>query len=274
MLLAQKVKFSNKFYISDSLITDYFVNQPKFEKAGTPIKINREVRAINDSADGLIRSELAQYKISVASSKHKKRNPVEMEQVIMEFVNEASAANYLFRKFHPAVGKESLQGYKIADNLSILYFDTYVTLINYGETAGLRLSVEKYFGKNLGAQSFLGELPNNKVQNAIVVDANTQKEVTAQFPGGIDSLRKYVAQQIKVRQRILELENDVFTGVIGFKVEPDGSITNIKMLRPVSEELDKIALDVIRSMPKWKPASEDGKAVPIAFRLPIAFFFY
>jgi len=54
-------------------------------------------------------------------------------------------------------------------------------------------------------------------------------------------------------------------------VDKDGSIKNAKILRAVDPLLDAEALRVVKSMPKWTPGKEKGKAVAVQFTLPIKF---
>lgn len=58
---------------------------------------------------------------------------------------------------------------------------------------------------------------------------------------------------------------------IRFVVEIDGSISNIKVKRGVSDAIDGEAVRLIQNMPKWKPAEEDGKAVRSSNVIPINF---
>ena len=65
-------------------------------------------------------------------------------------------------------------------------------------------------------------------------------------------------------------------GVIGtvvcqFVVEQDGSIGNVTVLRGVDPLLDKEAVRVIESMPKWAPGKKDGKPVRVKYTIPIKF---
>jgi TonB family protein len=56
-----------------------------------------------------------------------------------------------------------------------------------------------------------------------------------------------------------------------FTIGKDGKVGDVKVLRGVSEDVDAEAVRVVESSPKWKPGRIDGKAVPVAFTLPINF---
>ena len=59
--------------------------------------------------------------------------------------------------------------------------------------------------------------------------------------------------------------------VLQFVVERDGSITDIKVVKSVDPYLDKEALRVVKTMPKWKPGKQRGKPVRCRFTLPVRF---
>ena len=58
---------------------------------------------------------------------------------------------------------------------------------------------------------------------------------------------------------------------IGFIVEKDGSISNVRNLRGVDSELDAEAIRVVESMPRWKPGMHRGEPVRVSYQIPIVF---
>ena len=90
------------------------------------------------------------------------------------------------------------------------------------------------------------------------------------FPGGEAKLMEYVAKNIKYPQIAREtgIQGRVF---VGFVVEPDGSISNVKLLRGIGGGCDEEAMRVIKSLPKWKPGKQRGKAVRVSYMLPVNF---
>lgn len=97
-------------------------------------------------------------------------------------------------------------------------------------------------------------------------------DVEAQFPGGDEAMYKFIRDNIKYPTIDKETgqQGKVY---ISFVVEIDGAITDIKVLRGVSESIDREAKRVIRIMPKWSPAEVREKKVRSLMRLPIAFVF-
>ena len=90
------------------------------------------------------------------------------------------------------------------------------------------------------------------------------------YPGGEQKLMEYVAKNIKYPQIAREtgIQGRVF---VGFVVEPDGSVSNVKVLRGIGGGCDEEAMRVVKSMPKWKPGKQRGKAVRVSYMLPVNF---
>ncbi|MDR0940573.1 MAG: energy transducer TonB [Mediterranea sp.] len=100
-------------------------------------------------------------------------------------------------------------------------------------------------------------------------------ERTPQFPGGYDALKRYVEAHAKypatwdysicVQGRV----------IIQFVVEADGSVTHPKVMRSLHPELDKVALQMVESMPKWIPGGMwvNGKIkpLPMKYTIPVTF---
>ena len=59
--------------------------------------------------------------------------------------------------------------------------------------------------------------------------------------------------------------------VTTFVVERDGSISDVKVIKSVDPSLDKEAVRVVKSMPKWNPGKQNGAAVRVKFTLPVTF---
>ena len=56
-----------------------------------------------------------------------------------------------------------------------------------------------------------------------------------------------------------------------FTVNPDGSVSNVKVLRGVDSSLDKEAVRVVSSSPKWKPGKQRDRAVKVTYTFPVIF---
>ena len=59
--------------------------------------------------------------------------------------------------------------------------------------------------------------------------------------------------------------------IVQFVVDKDGSISNPEVVRGVDAYLDKEAIRVISSMPKWRPGVQNGKKVRVKYTVPVVF---
>ncbi len=91
-----------------------------------------------------------------------------------------------------------------------------------------------------------------------------------EFPGGQLALRKFIAREIKYPKEASKkgIQGKVF---VNFVVEKDGSVGAVKIVRGVDPSLDKEALRVIQSLPKWAPGKQKGVPVRVSYTVPINF---
>ena len=98
----------------------------------------------------------------------------------------------------------------------------------------------------------------------------TVVEQMPMFPGGDAALMSYLANNI--HYPTVAAENGVQGRVVvGFVVERDGSITDVSVLRGVDPSLDREAMRVVKSMPRWTPGKQNGSAVRVKYQVPVAF---
>ena len=91
-----------------------------------------------------------------------------------------------------------------------------------------------------------------------------------EFPGGDLGLMKYIQKKVKYPP-IAKEYNITGKVYISFVVDKSGSVTNVKVVRGVDKNLDAEAVRVIKSLPKYKPGKQRGKAVRVMFTVPINF---
>lgn len=113
----------------------------------------------------------------------------------------------------------------------------------------------------------------------VVVDEKPKEEETKvfdvveqmpSFPGGDAELMKYLSSHIKYP--VVAEENGIQGRVIAtFVVERDGSISDVKVFKSVDPSLDKEAIRVLKSMPKWIPGRQNGSAVRVKYTVPVTF---
>ncbi len=129
---------------------------------------------------------------------------------------------------------------------------------------------------------FSTEDDDKKVQEIIAVPVQVEEEDPEEnvvfqvvenmpeFPGGRKALMEYLADNIKYPP--IAAENNIQGRVVcQFTVWKDGSIKDIVVARGIDPSLDREAIRVVQSMPKWTPGKQRGKAVNCRFTLPILF---
>lgn len=98
----------------------------------------------------------------------------------------------------------------------------------------------------------------------------TVVEQMPMYPGGDAALMGYLRDNIKYPT--VAAENGVQGRVVvGFVVERDGSITDVNILRGVDPSLDREAMRVVKSMPRWNPGKQNGSAVRVKYQVPVSF---
>lgn len=95
-------------------------------------------------------------------------------------------------------------------------------------------------------------------------------ELPAEFPGGPEAMMKYFKENLVYPDdaKEMQVQGRVYVSLV---VEKDGSVSNVEVVRGVYSSLDKEAIRVVKSMPKWIPGEMDNKPVRSRVYLPITF---
>ncbi|MDO4161030.1 MAG: energy transducer TonB [Prevotellaceae bacterium] len=120
------------------------------------------------------------------------------------------------------------------------------------------------------------EQEQTTAQSPLAVDMNDNPlnfqvvERLPEFPGGMVEFMKWLTKNLRypVLAKQQKIEGKV---IVSFIINKDGSITDRKVVKSVSPELDREALRVLRQMPKWKPGEDHGKPCRTYFSIPINF---
>jgi len=112
--------------------------------------------------------------------------------------------------------------------------------------------------------------PKEPVQKQEVID-NTFAGVSASFPGGETALWAFIAQNV-VYPEVAQEQGLQGRVILRFKVDVDGSVSDITVRKSLSRECDAAAVSVIKKLPRFTPAkSKDGQPVPVWFNIPVTF---
>lgn len=121
--------------------------------------------------------------------------------------------------------------------------------------------------------------PADTDKTAVAGSATTDKkkeevyvavEQPAEYPGGLSELMKWLNWNIKYPEKALK---DSIQGrvIVKFVVEKDGKIGDASIVKGVDPEIDQEALRVVKEMPAWIPAKNNGQTVASFFNLPVTF---
>jgi TonB family protein len=94
--------------------------------------------------------------------------------------------------------------------------------------------------------------------------------VPPQFKGGVPGFGRYLSNHIEypTYARQNNIQGRV---VLTFVVEKSGQVTEVKVTKSVSKELDAEAARVLNASPKWVPGTRFGRAVRVIYSVPVAF---
>ncbi|MDR1504917.1 MAG: M56 family metallopeptidase [Prevotella sp.] len=90
------------------------------------------------------------------------------------------------------------------------------------------------------------------------------------FPGGLDAQQRFIINNLKypVEAQTKGVQGRV---TIRYVIKSTGEISDIEVIRGVDPLLDNEAIRIVKSMPKWEPGKQGGKAVDVYYTLPIVF---
>jgi TonB family protein len=93
---------------------------------------------------------------------------------------------------------------------------------------------------------------------------------SAEFPGGEEKMYEFIRQNINYPEDALKMRLEGIVHV-KLKVEKDGSLTNIRVVKSVFKSLDEEAIRIVKLFPKWKPALYNSEPVGATLTIPIVF---
>ena len=92
-----------------------------------------------------------------------------------------------------------------------------------------------------------------------------------EFPGGEDALKKFIQKNTYWPGGYQFTKDAKAQVVVGFVVDVDGSVTDVNVLLGFHEAFDRIAVKAIKSLPKFKPATQYNRKIRYRYRQTVAF---
>lgn len=142
-----------------------------------------------------------------------------------------------------------------------------------GNLSEIYVGGEKYKGL-VDAQIFDMKAGNRELTKSLPVDSAGKRPIIEQKPsfngGDANEFSKWANKNLKYPKAAKE--NGIRGRVtVQFTIKADGSLTDVKVLHGVEESLDREAVRVVSSSPKWKPGRSQGKPVDVIYTFPVIF---
>lgn len=90
-----------------------------------------------------------------------------------------------------------------------------------------------------------------------------------EFPGGAEAWMRFLSRHLRAPDALQTGEKK--SVLIRFLVSADGSIAQYEVLQSGGSAFDNEVIRVLKKMPKWKPAFQNGKPVTVTFTQPVTF---
>lgn len=144
-------------------------------------------------------------------------------------------------------------------------------LSDYSTKAKLKTAIHKQAGRPISRQRDPWDpipIPFPPGPEPILCDF---PDIEAQYPGGANAMFQFLQDSLRYPETATGYLPNQGRVYVSFIVEKDGGVTNVKVERGVSEEFDREAKRLVRSMPNWTPAESKGVICRSRLRLPITF---
>lgn len=142
---------------------------------------------------------------------------------------------------------------------------------NYGGVSGYEPQSVSQDAEGLKSEVNIGAVSEIVVTDSISMQEKPLiTEMMPEFPGGQDSLRKFLAKNFNYDKALYKANPPASNKIyVQFIVTEDGTVKNPKILKGINTALDNEAIRVVKMMPKWKPVVQNGKKVSTTMNLPI-----
>lgn len=90
-------------------------------------------------------------------------------------------------------------------------------------------------------------------------------DIEPEFPGGTKALYRYISKNINYEGNSSTDASLQGLITLSMTIEKDGRVTDVKIIKGLSEDIDKATLRVIASSPNWKPGIQHGKPIRVRY---------
>ena len=124
------------------------------------------------------------------------------------------------------------------------------------------------------------KIPQRSVQSTSAVEIAASKskgkfnaygvqQAAATYPGGSSAMNAYLVKNASYPKKF----NETLSGkvLVSFVVDDKGKVREVKILKSLHPVLDKEAIRVVKNMPKWSPALNQGKNISSSHNVLVTF---
>lgn len=145
----------------------------------------------------------------------------------------------------------------------------------FWNSAGTMDSLKSYFRsgnrKRLEIYDDAAEMTTGVVWDSLGIEQEFYSfETMPEFPGGVAAMFSFISNNMKY-PRAAKRRNISGRVVIGFVIETDGRIVDVRVVRSAHELLDREGMRIVQQMPNWLPGRQDGEPVRVSYNLPLTF---
>ena len=115
----------------------------------------------------------------------------------------------------------------------------------------------------------LNALETNAGETMEIIKPLLKAEFMPQFPGGTDAFLKFMQRNLKEPNDLEDAQKLVV--IANFVVDADGNISDVLIEQKARPDLDAEVIRVIKKMPQWIAGMQNGRKVPVFFKLPVTF---
>ena len=156
--------------------------------------------------------------------------------------------------------------------------ERYSKLVHNNSFKMMDYDADTEFSKNINAENVIKDLWAQQAELSFpelkTIDSNEKiydaVDTMPQFPKGDNYINGFIYRQLRYPDSAVK-SNQQGRVVVGFIVDKEGWVCNIKILKSVCPELDREAMRVIGNMPRWTPGKHNGKNVNVKYNLPVKF---
>jgi TonB family protein len=159
-------------------------------------------------------------------------------------------------------------------DLKMVYYDTtytYCPKTHYLYKKGLTKALEEVNINKLSDHNYKSLMAAMEKSNSDSIrEVIDQGGTVAEYTGGREAMVEFLQRNMRVPSSAEEegIDGKVY---LRFVIEADGTLKNLAVKKSLTPDTDFEAMRVISMMPKWKPATYKGVAIPMYYTLPIAY---